>query len=83
MILIKVPKVTYRLTYIFDLIFKQLLKIDYTITIDEAIFEAYQEPKISYGTQPIGNELFFASASLLFENEIYQYSGKSEKIAYK
>lgn len=70
MILIKVLKITSRLTYIFDLIFNDLLKVDYKITDDESAFTEYQNPKFSYGKKPIADELFFASSLLLFETDI-------------
>lgn len=72
MILIKVSKSNPRLTYIFDLIFNDLLKVDYKITDDESFFLAYQDPKINYGKHAIGDELFFEASSLLFETDIYK-----------
>ena len=67
MLLIYTPKPTQRITYIFNHICKRILglKINFTSSIEE--FIAYSGPKISYGKKELGNELFFQSAELLFQ----------------
>lgn len=72
MILIFVSKITPRVTYIFDLVFKELLRIPYTLTQDQAALTAHEGAKISYGNRPQADELFFEAADLLFEKEIYK-----------
>ncbi len=59
-----------RLRYIFDLIFRDILGIEYKITHDAEAFAASNEPKISYAEKAIGNELFFYATPLLFEKRI-------------
>lgn len=67
MLLIYTSKPTQRITYIFNHICKRILglKINFTSSIEE--FIAYSGPKISYGKKELGNELFFQSAELLFQ----------------
>ena len=67
MLLIYTPQPTQRITYIFNHICKRILglKINFTSSIEE--FIAYSGPKISYGKKELGNELFFQSAELLFQ----------------
>ena len=70
MILIFTDKITNRLAYTFDTIFKGILRIDYKITADKDIFLGTDLPKLSYTTWPIADEIFIKSSSLLFEKEI-------------
>jgi len=70
MLLIFTQKATPRLTYVFKHVFTRILGIEigFTSTIEE--FVAYNEAKISYGKQPMGNELFFQSEGLLVQQGI-------------
>lgn len=65
MLLIYTQKVTPRIDYSFKHICTRILliPIQFTTTIED--FIAYQGPKISYGKQPLGNELFFYAHGLL------------------
>lgn len=65
MLLIYTQKVTPRIDYSFKHICTRILKIpvDFTTTIEA--FIAYQGPKISYGKQPLGNEVFIYAHGLL------------------
>lgn len=65
-----VPKITNRLRYIFQLLLEAQLGIAYKLTTDQALFQAYEGPKFSYGDKPLQQELFFKSVGLLFEREI-------------
>ena len=70
MLLIYSPVVTNRLTYIFDLIFRELLGLEFRITSLTDEFTAWTDPKINYsGTNP-GNGLYFRASGILFENTI-------------
>ena len=68
MLLIYTHKINNRIKYIFNLIFHDLLKIEFRITNNSDEFKAYQEAKINYSFQHFDDELFFYSSSLLFEN---------------
>jgi hypothetical protein len=70
MLLVYTYKITHRNKYIFNLLFKDILGINFMLTSDVALFKAHTEEKISYSTNPIGDELFFVSRSLLFETGI-------------
>ncbi len=70
MLIIYTPKITNRVKYTFNLVFKDLLGVDYSVTSETTVFEQYNGPKFSYAPHPLGNELFFMSRNLLFENGI-------------
>ncbi len=65
MLLVYTQQVTPRISYIFKHICTQILGIEvgYTSVIEELI--AHAGPKLSYGRQPMGNELFIQSHGLL------------------
>ncbi|MBP6977788.1 MAG: polysaccharide deacetylase family protein [Lentimicrobiaceae bacterium] len=67
MILIYTEKQTSRVRYIFHIFFGDLLGIDYRLTSDAQHFLTFAGPKLSYGSRPLGTELFIRSAPLLFE----------------
>jgi len=70
MLLIFTAEVTPRLTYTFDLIFKEYLGINYALTSDDAAFRQYSGARLSYGQAPLSDELFFSASDLLFEKGI-------------
>ncbi|MES2138152.1 MAG: polysaccharide deacetylase family protein [Bacteroidota bacterium] len=70
MLLIYTHKITTRNKYIFNLIFKNILGIDFKLTIDAGYFKKYEGPKLSYTNTPLDDELFFISRGLLFETGI-------------
>lgn len=70
MLLIYVDKLTNRLGYTLNLVFKELMSIKYSITIDKEYFLQYDGPKLSYCTQPLADELFLFSTPLLFQTTI-------------
>ena len=67
MLLIYIQKVTTRTDYVFKHICTRILglPIEFTSAIDK--FIAYPGPKLSYGKQALGNELFIQSHDLLFQ----------------
>ncbi|MCS6935071.1 MAG: polysaccharide deacetylase family protein [Chitinophagales bacterium] len=69
-LLIYVPEVTNRLSYIMDLIVADLIGIPYTFTTDAEYFKSASGPKFSYAKAPVGDELFFECQNLLFETDI-------------
>ena len=70
MLLIYTQKITPRITYIFKHICMRILGIEvsFTSVIEELI--AHNGPKLSYGKQPMGNELFLQSHGLLTEQGV-------------
>ena len=72
MLLIYTNKTNNRIKYIFNLIFHDLLKTEYTITNKIGEFRNYTGPKINYSFQSFTDELFFHSSNLLFETGIKQ-----------
>lgn len=69
-LLIYAGKRSPRLTYIFDLILRNLLGLTYSITDDKKAFSNHQGPKFSYCDHPVSDELFFFSSRFLFEKGI-------------
>lgn len=70
MLLIYTHKITHRNKYIFNLIFKDYLNIDFALTDNVEEFKNYTSPKLSYTINPVSDELFFTSRNLLFESGI-------------
>ncbi len=70
MLLIYTHKITHRNKYTFNLFFKDILGIDFTLTDNVDDFKKSDLPKLSYTLNPIGDEVFFTSRNLLFESGI-------------
>ena len=70
MLLIFTHKNSSRLRYIAKQLFERILGIQVKVTFKLEDFVAHNGPKFSYGKQPLGNELFFQSADLLFEQGV-------------
>lgn len=70
MLFIYTHKITHRNKYIFNLIFKDILGLDFSLTSDVEEFKSFAGPKLSYAANPIADELFFSSRNLLFETGI-------------
>ncbi|TSE11077.1 polysaccharide deacetylase family protein [Aquimarina algiphila] len=68
MLLIHVQKITPRVSYTFKQICKRILGLNVDLTSKIETFIAHEGPKLSYGKQPLGKELYFQSADLLFEH---------------
>jgi len=79
MLLIYLPAITQRSDYVFDLIFKNELGIEYTTTANIKIFEAHQQERINYSSLRIGEEVFIKATDLLFENSIEKINVPVEK----
>ncbi len=69
-VLIYVDNPTNRLQYIFRFILTDLLGQQPEFTNDREKFAQHTLPKFSYATEPIADELFFESSTLLFETRI-------------
>ena len=70
MILIYVPRLTNRLGYTLNVLFKHLLHADFSITTDEKYFLENGGAKLCYGPRRIGDSLHVKSCSLLTETTI-------------
>lgn len=70
-LLILVPKITNRLQYTFELLFKEELGITYELTTDKDTFISYDGAKFQYGESKLIEEsLFQKSTNILFERDI-------------
>ena len=71
--LILVPKITNRLLYIFELLLKEELGINFKFTTEVDEFLSYQGMRLHYGNAPLSEEpaLFQQAVKLLFERDIY------------
>ena len=74
MLLIHVPRMTNRLGYTLNVIFRHILKIDFEITADIDIFRRHEGPKLCYGHQKLDDALFVRSCDLLFKTTIEEQS---------
>lgn len=70
MLLIYSHKQSPRLRYIAKQLFERILGVPVGVTLKIEDFIAHNGPKFSYGKKPLGNELFFQSADLLFEQGV-------------
>ena len=70
MLLVHVPKLTNRLGYTLNVLFKHLLHTDFSITTDEDYFLGYRGMKLCYGSRRLGDNLFIKSSKLLFHTSI-------------
>ena len=70
MLLVYTHKITHRNKYIFNLILKDILGLDFTLTTDIELFKKEEGAKLSYTNNPVSDELFFISRQLLFETGI-------------
>ena len=70
MLLIYTKRLTNRVGYTFNLIFKDVLSLPFRITVNSEEFRNYQGPKFSYNDNPLDNEVFVCAVSLLFETTI-------------
>lgn len=70
--LILVPKITNRLYYIFELMLKDELGIDFKFTTDKDSYLSHEGAKLHYGKYPMPEEsgLYQQSANILFEHDI-------------
>lgn len=80
-------KITHRNKYIFNLIFKDILQIDFLLISDIDEFKNYNGPKLTYTNRLISDELFFTSSGLLFETGITDqnievFEHKNTKVFY-
>lgn len=80
MLAIYTDKITPRLQYTLNLIFKTVLKVDYVLFHDKQSFTASDLPKISYCQEKIKDEIHFFATNLLFENNIQQQTLEIRKI---
>ncbi len=70
MLFIYTHKITHRNKYTLNLIFKDLLGVDITLVSNVEEFKTLSGPKLSYTINPVQDELFFSSRTLLFETGI-------------
>lgn len=75
--LVHVPRITDRVLYTFDLVLKQLLGLDFTLTSDADSFTAFEGPKLCYGPSKIGDAPFQKAVNLLFERHIHEQETSS------
>lgn len=69
-LLVYTTRLSPRLKYIFDLLVKDLIGLDYLFCLQAEEFRKYEGPKISYADHPIAEEPFFFASRLLFEKGI-------------
>ncbi len=73
-ILVLVPKITGRIMYVTELLLGQLLGLEFELVVNAEQFNAYEGPKLHYGSQRHDNEPFVKAVDLLFERHIHDQS---------
>jgi len=71
------PLLTPRIKYIFNFIFKDILKTEVEFTGNSDFFLQSENVKISYGDKPLTDELFFKNTSLLLSNKVEELKLKT------
>lgn len=66
MLLIYVKKVNPRIEYIFQLIFAQILHVDYRFSTNSNEFKKSRLPKLNYSTEKFNNEFYIKPHRLMF-----------------
>jgi hypothetical protein len=79
MLLIYLPAVAPRCEYVFELIFREELDIQYQVTTDLEIFEAHEQEKINYSFKRNKQEYYIHASSFLFGNGIKEIEISAEK----
>ena len=69
-VLVFSSEVTNRMGYVFPLVFHGLLGKSVAFTRDPEIFNGWDGPKLSYGSNPLGDEPHFKAHHLLFEKGV-------------
>jgi len=64
------PVLTPRIKYIFNFIFKEILKTEVEFTGNSQYYLQSKHIKITYADQPLGDELFFKHTSFLLSNKL-------------
>jgi hypothetical protein len=70
MLLLYTQKITHRNKYIFNLIFKDILEIDFMLSDNEEEFKNFNGARLSYTHNAITDEIHITARQLLFENGI-------------
>lgn len=78
-LIIYTPKLTPRIKYIFNFIFKDILNTEIEFTNTPADFLASEHIKISYADKPLGKELFFKSSAFLSSQKVETLTLKTVK----
>ncbi len=80
MLLIYTPRLTNRLGYTLNVLFKHLLRTDFGITTDETLFAASEGAKLCYSPHRIGDALHIKNCNLLFSTSIEEQETKPTEI---
>lgn len=71
MLLIYTHKASQRILYIFNLVFKEMMGVDYQVSIDSEGFKEYDGPRLNYSDRKFtAEEFYIQNHSLLFEHGI-------------
>lgn len=80
MLLIYTPRLTNRTGYTLNVLFKHLLRAEFSITTDNGYFEQYDGPKLCYGPKRVGDGLFIKSCGLLTSTSIEDQEPRATQI---
>jgi len=77
MILILTTSITPRIQYIFSLLLKEILGLEFSLITSREEWIAFQGPKFIYAKEVDGDALFIESSGLLFETGIFPHELKT------
>ncbi len=69
-LLVYTPHLNNRIAYAFQHIFENILSVDIAFTQIRDTFESFEDAKISYSNEPLGDEIHFKSHSFILDTDI-------------
>ena len=73
-LLVYTPHLNTRIAYAFQHIFENILSVDIAFTQIEDTFNSFEDSKISYSDEPLGDELHFKSHPFILEKTIRKFN---------
>lgn len=80
MLLIYTPRLTNRIGYTLNVLFRDLLRTEFNITTDAQYFESHEGPKLCYGPKRVGDGLFIKSCGLMTSTSIEEQEPRATQI---
>lgn len=75
-ILVLVSELSNRLEYVFDILLKERMYVQYEFTTEEQVYLEYEGPRFVYRDTELNDELFFKADPLLWQNEMLNIKPK-------
>ncbi len=69
-LLVYTPRLNTRIAYAFQHIFENILSVDIAFTQIKETFDSFEDVKISYSEEPLGDEIHFKSHPFIVSNTV-------------